>query len=338
MKTVVTFGEIMLRLSTPGYQRFLQATQFDINYGGGEANVAVSLAQFGLSSSYVTRLPNNALGDSGLNSLRKFGVITDHIVRGGERMGTYFLETGASQRSSKIIYDRKASSIVEITPGMIKWDDIFRNAQWFHITGITPALSNSCAETTVEAVKSARNNGVTISCDLNYRKKLWSTEEAGIVMANILGYVDVLVANEEHVQQLFGIIPQAATLNDEPARVRSIVEQLHQRFPTLQKIALTFRSGVTSTDNIVYGFLWDQHSIVKSKHYSIRIVDRVGGGDSFSAGLIYGFVSGLSQQDALDFAAAASCLKHTVPGDFNYCSVSEVNELIQENNGGRVQR
>ncbi len=337
-KSVVTFGEIMMRLSTPGYQRFVQAQSFDINFGGGEANVAVSLAQFNLPSKYVTRLPYNELGDMALNSLRKFGVNTEGIVRGGERIGMYFLETGASQRSSKIIYDRKSSSIAEVTPGMIQWDEIFSDAQWFHVTGITPALSESLAETTIDAARKAHEQNITVSCDINYRKKLWSVDAASKALSRLLEHVDVLIANEEHVQMLFNIAPEKNYGNDEIGKTKSLSEQLKKQFPTLQKVAMTYRSGSTATDNIFYALLWNEKEILSSKHYEIRIVDRVGGGDSFGAGLIYGLVSGKTDQDALEFAVAAACIKHTVPGDFNYCTAEEVEELIKSGSGGRVQR
>jgi 2-dehydro-3-deoxygluconokinase len=338
MKSVVTFGEIMLRLSTPGYQRFIQAQQFEINFGGGEANVAVSLAQFGVPSVYVTRLPHNDLGDAALNSLRKFGVDTSSIIRGGDRIGIYFLETGASQRSSKIIYDRKSSSIVDLHPGIVPWNEIFANAAIFHVTGITPALSAAAAETTLESVMAARKAGVTVTFDLNYRSTLWSAEQAGNVLAPILEHVDVLIANEEHVRLLFGIHPDDAGSLDEEEVVRSVSVQIRERFPSIKNVTMTYRQGSTATDNLFYAFAWDGTNVVRSRKYNIRIIDRVGGGDSFTAGFIYGLHSGKPLQESLEFAVGAACLKHTIPGDFNYCSTEEVEALIRGGGGGRVQR
>jgi 2-dehydro-3-deoxygluconokinase len=338
MKSVVTFGEIMLRLSTPGYQRFIQAQQFDINFGGGEANVAVSLAQFGVPSVYVTRLPSNDLGDAALNSLRKFGVDTGSIIRGGDRIGIYFLETGASQRSSKIIYDRKSSSIVDLHPGIVPWEVIFANAGIFHVTGITPALSTAAAATTLESVMAARAAGVTVTFDLNYRSTLWTAEEAGAVLTPVLKHVDILVANEEHIRMLFGIVPDSPEGADEEEIVRSVALQIRERFPSIKQVTMTYRQGSTATDNLFYAFAWDGTNVVRSRKYNIRIIDRVGGGDSFTAGFIYGLHSGMPLQESLEFAVGAACLKHTIPGDFNYCSVKEVEALIRGNDGGRVRR
>lgn len=335
MRPVVTFGEIMLRLSTPGYQRFIQAQQYDVHFGGGEANVAVSLAQFGVPSVYVTRLPQNDLGDAALNSLRQFGVDTSHIVRGGERIGIYFLETGASQRASKIIYDRKGSSLAVASPDMFAWDECFAGAGFFHITGITPALSASAAETVLDAVRAARRNGVSVTLDLNYRRSLWSPEEAGRSLAPLAELADVLIANEEHLQLLFGIEGEGS---DASARLRSAGERTMRRFPSLRMVTMTRRDGGTSTDNDFGASLWDGRTLYQSRRYTIRIVDRVGGGDSFSAGLIYGLAGGRATEAALEFAAAAACLKHTIPGDFNFCSVAEVDALVRGDAGGRVQR
>lgn len=335
IRPVVTFGEIMLRLSTPGYQRFIQAQQFEVHFGGGEANVAVSLAQFGVPSVYVTRLPQNELGDAALNSLRQFGVDTAHIERGGERIGLYFLETGASQRASKIIYDRKGSALAEASPHMFAWDEVFAGAGFFHITGITPALSPTAAETVLAAVQAARRSSVIVSLDLNYRSTLWSPGEAGRVLAPIAELADVLIANEEHLQLLFGIEGTGA---DEEERLRTVGERTMRRFPALRMATMTWRDGGTSTDNAFGATLWDGESLFRSRRYNIRIVDRVGGGDSFSAGLIYGLASGRSVPATLEFAAAAACLKHTIPGDFNFCSVAEVDALLRGGAGGRVQR
>lgn len=340
-KKIITFGEIMLRLSTPGFLRFVQANHFEVNYGGGEANVAVSLAQFGLESWYVTRLPNNEIGESALNALRRYGVRTDVVLRGGERLGIYFLESGASQRPSKVIYDRSHSAIAEIEPGMVRWSDVFQGAAWFHVTGITPALSARAAEATVEAVKEAQRAGLTVSCDLNYRKKLWTKEQAGEVMTRIVQHVDIAVANEEDAEMVFGIKAgrtdvQAGKLD--VANYQSVGEQLMKKFPGLKAVAITLRESISASDNNWSGILWDGKRFYRSSRYAVRIVDRVGGGDAFAAGLIYGFASGMTPQESLDFAVAASCLKHTVPGDFNHVSVAEVESLIREGGSGRVQR
>jgi 2-dehydro-3-deoxygluconokinase len=338
---VVTFGEIMLRLSTPGYQRFAQATHYDVNYGGGEANVAVSLAQFGIDVIHVTRLPDNEIGDGALNELRKYGVRTEFILRGGERLGIYFLEAGASQRPSKVVYDRSHTSMAEMKPGMVKWDRVFDGAKWFHVTGITPALSTSVADAMIEAMKAARSGSLTISCDLNYRKNLWTREKAQQVMSRIMQNVDVAIANEEDAELVFGIKAadtdvRAGRLNVE--QYQNVAKQLMNRFPSLKYVAITLRESLSASDNNWSAVLWDRNSFYQSKKYSVRIVDRVGGGDSFGAGLIYGMVTGKSAEDSLEFAVAASCLKHTVPGDFNHCSISEVEFLIKEGGAGRVKR
>ncbi len=340
-RKVVTFGEIMLRLSTPGYQRFGQARQFDINFGGGEANVAVSLAQFGLEVYYVTRLPNNDIAEAAIGELRRLGVRTDFILRGGERMGIYFLETGASQRPSKVMYDRAHSAIAEIAPGMVKWKDIFGGAGWFHVTGITPALSSSAAETTVEAVTTARQLGLKVSCDLNYRKKLWSREQAEKVMSKVMEHVDVAIANEEDAEMVFGIKAGETDVQTgklDVAKYQSVAEQLMKRFGSLSKVAITLRESLSASDNNWSAVLWDGKRFFQSQKYAVRVVDRVGGGDSFGAGLIFSLLIDKSNQEALDFAVAASCLKHTIPGDFSYVTVAEVESLMKEGGSGRVQR
>jgi 2-dehydro-3-deoxygluconokinase len=331
----------MLRLSTPGFDRFVQSRYFDANYGGGEANVAVSLAHFGLDSYYVTRLPNNDIGDAALNELRRFGVKTDYIIRGGERLGVYFLEIGASQRPSKVIYDRVGSAVSEIKPGMIPWDNVFQGSQWFHFTGITPALNDSLAEATIEALKIARKHSLTTSCDLNYRKKLWTRTKAEEVMTRILQDVNVVIANEEDAEMIFGI--HAGDSNVEAGKLdvtkyRSVGEQLMKKFPTLSLVAITLRESISASDNNWSAVLWDRKTFYQSKKYNIHIVDRVGGGDAFGAGLIYGLMMNKSKQNALEFAAAASCLKHTISGDFNYTSVSEVESLLKGGGSGRVLR
>ncbi len=338
---VVTFGEIMLRLATPGYLRFSQARQFDATFGGGEANVAVSLAQFGLDVHYVTRLPKNEIADACIAELRRRGVQTGAILRGGERMGIYFLETGASQRPSKVVYDRAHSAIAEITPGMVKWQDVLAGASWFHVTGITPALSSSASEATVEAVTQARSMGLTVSCDLNFRKKLWSREQAEKVMSRVLEHVDVAIANEEDAEMVFGIKAGTTDVHAgklEVEKYRSVAEQLMQRFPRVNKVAITLRESLSASDNNWSAVLWDGKQFHQSRKYAIHVVDRVGGGDSFGAGLIYGLVTGKGTQDALEFAVAASCLKHSIIGDFNDVTVAEVESLIKEGGSGRVQR
>lgn len=340
-KAIVTFGEIMLRLTTPEYQRFAQASQFSIQYGGGEANVAVSLAQLGLPAYFITRLPANDVGQAAVNELRRYGVAIDYILRGGSRIGIYFLESGASQRASTVIYDRAGSAISEIRPGMVDWKTIFENAGWFHVTGITPALSPSAAEATLEAVKEARDNALTVSCDLNYRKKLWTRQEARKTMAEVVKYVDVLVANEEDADMVFGIKAEDSDVElgtVDTKMYKSVAEQLMSRFPNLKYVAITLRESISAFDNRWSAVLWDGETFYTSKKYDIHIVDRVGGGDSFCAGLIYGMVTGLSSQEALEFAVAASCLKHSIHGDFNLVSAGEVTSLIEKGGSGRIQR
>ncbi len=338
---VVTFGELMLRLATPGFQRFVQSSTLEATYGGGEANVAVSLANFGLDARFVTVLPKHEIGDAAVNALRRYGVGTEHIVRGGERIGIYFLESGASQRPSKVIYDRAGAAIAGVKPGMIPWKDVLAGTAWFHVTGITPALSASAADATVEAVQAARATGATVSCDLNYRKKLWSRERAGEVMSKVCAHVDVLIANEEDAEMVFGIKAEGSDVHAgkvEADKYRSVAEQLMKRFPTLKLVAITLRESLSASDNNWSAVAWDGKSFTESRKYAIRIVDRVGGGDSFGAGLIYGLINKMPTQIALDFAVAASCLKHTIPGDFNHVSVAEVEELLKGGGSGRVQR
>lgn len=339
--SVVTFGEIMLRLSTPGFSRFLQASTFEVNYGGGEANVAASLAQFGLNASYVTRLPKHEIGEAALQTLRKYGVDTSAILRGGDRLGIYFLESGASQRPSKVIYDRAGASIAEIKPGMVDWSQVFAGKNWFHVTGITPALGATAAEATLEAVQMAKKMGLTVSCDLNYRKKLWTTEEAGRVMRGVMAHVDVAIANEEDCHMVFGIHAEGSNVDAgviDADKYREVASKMLAMFPNLKKVAITLRESLSASDNHWSAVLFDGTDFLQSRRYAIRIVDRVGGGDSFAAGLIYGLATGKSQADALEFAVAASCLKHTIPGDINVCSVAEVEALIKEGGSGRVQR
>jgi 2-dehydro-3-deoxygluconokinase len=340
MCKIVTFGEIMLRLAPQGYERFVQTKDFKVVYGGGEANVAASLSNYGKDSYFVTKVPKHEIGQCAVNELRKFGVNTDYMARGGERLGIYFCEKGASQRPSKVIYDRAYSSIAQAKPEDFKWDEIFEDASWFHFTGITPALSDNCAEITLEAVKAAKKEGVTISVDLNFRKKLWTSEKAGKVMGEIVKYCDVVIANEEDAEKVFGIKADetdisSGKLNDEG--YKDVAKKLLERFD-LKYVAITLRESFSASDNGWSSMLYDGKEFYKSKRYDVRIVDRVGGGDSFGAGLIYGLTSDKSNQEALEFAVAASCLKHTIEGDFNLVSVEEVETLAEGDGSGRVQR
>ncbi len=338
-KKVVTFGEIMLRLTPPNYRRIVQTDSFDVIYGGGEANVSVTLANFGLESYYVTKLPNNPVGQGALNELRRYGVKTDYIVRGGDRLGIYFCENGASQRPSKVIYDRSHSAIAEAKPEDFDWETIFRGKDWFHITGITPALSDGMAEISLQAVRAAREAGLTVSCDLNYRAKLWTRERAGEVMAKIMEYVDICIANEEDAEMVFGIKSgsdiTAGEINVEG--FRSVAQQLIDRFG-FRLVGSHLRISRSASDNGGLIVLYDGQEFVKSTRYDVHIVDRVGGGDSFAGGLIYALLTGKSLQEAAEFGAAASCLKQTIPGDFNHVSVAEVEALAGGDRSGRVQR
>lgn len=339
-KKVVTFGEIMLRLAPEGYYRFIQAERYGATYGGGEANVAVSLANYGLHAAFVTKLPKHDIGQAGVNALRRYGVDTSYIVRGGDRVGIYFLEKGASQRPSKVIYDRAGSAIATAAKEEFDWDAIFADADWFHFTGITPALGDNVAEICEIACKAARARGIRVSCDLNYRKKLWSREKAGEVMGRLCRYVDVCIANEEDAKDVFGIEAERTDitlgkLNREG--YRSVAEQLAARFG-FSTVAITLRTSVSASENNWAGMLYDGENCYFSKEYRMQIVDRVGGGDSFGAGLIYSMLLGKYPEDALAFAVAASCLKHSVEGDFNQASVDEVEKLAGGDGSGRVQR
>lgn len=339
-KRVVTFGEIMLRLAPEGYYRFVQAETYGATYGGGEANVAVSLANYGLDASFVTKLPAHEIGQAGINALRRFGVDTTDIARGGDRVGIYFLEKGASQRPSKVIYDRAGSSIATATPDDFDWDSILNGADWFHFTGITPALGDNVAAICLEACKAAKNKGITVSCDLNYRNKLWSKEKAGDVMGELCQYVDVCISNEEDANDVFGI--RAAGTDVTAGQVnhegyRDVAKQLADRFG-FRKVAITLRTSISANDNKWAAMLYDGTDCYFSKEYLMHIVDRVGGGDSFGGGLIYACLNDLSPQDTIEFAVAASCLKHSIEGDFNQVSVDEVMKLAGGDASGRVQR
>ena len=337
---VITFGEIMLRLAPEGYYRFVQAEKYLATYGGGEANVAVSLANYGIDAAFVTKLPAHEIGQAGVNALRRFGVDTSFIARGGDRVGIYFVEKGASQRPSKVIYDRAGSSIAQASPADFDWDAIFDGADWFHFTGITPALGDTLAQICLEACKKAKEKNITVSCDLNYRKKLWSREKAGQVMNELCKYVDVCIANEEDASDVFGI--KAANTDIIAGKVdhegyKDVAKQLADRFG-FQKVAITLRSSISANDNNWAAMLYDGSQYYFSKSYPIHIVDRVGGGDSFGAGLIYSCLNGFAPQETIEFAVAASCLKHAIEGDFNMVSVSEVQNLAGGDASGRVQR
>jgi 2-dehydro-3-deoxygluconokinase len=346
MPTVITFGEIMLRLSTPGYLRFGQARQFDATFGGGEANVAVSLANYGVDAKFITRLPENDIAKACIKDLRSYGVDTSGIIYGGDRVGIYFLETGAVARPSKVVYDRANSSIATIQPGMIDWKKVFEGADWFHWTGITPALSQGAADVCLEAIKAANALGVTVSCDLNYRKNLWKYgKKAGEVMPALVEGCDIILGNEEDADKVFGIKPEGFDVTAtggaiDQRRFQSVGEQLMKRFPRAKKVIITLRGSVNANHNTWGGVLWDGKTLYQSPRYDItHIVDRVGGGDSFMGGLIYGLLTYTGDdQKALNFAVAASCLKHTIFGDYNQVTVAEVENLMKGDASGRVSR
>lgn len=346
MAKVVTFGEIMLRLSTPGYLRFAQARQFDATFGGGEANVAVSLANYGIDSDFITRLPDNDIARSCVRDLRSYGVGTSNIVYGGDRVGIYFLETGAVARPSKVVYDRTGSSIATIQKGMIDWPAVFAGADWFHWTGITPALSQGAANVCLEAIQAAGKLGLTVSCDLNYRKNLWKYgKQASEIMPALVEGCDIILGNEEDADKVFGIKPEGFDVTAtggaiDQKRFQSVGEQLMARFPRAKKVIITLRGSINANHNTWGGVLWDGSTLYQSPRYDItHIVDRVGGGDSFMGGLIYGLLTYKGDdQKALNFAVAASCLKHTIFGDFNQVTVKEVENLMAGDASGRVAR
>lgn len=340
MGKIITFGEIMLRLAPEGYYRFTQAHTLGATFGGGEANVAVSLANFGLDVAYVTKLPKHDIGQAAVNELRRYGVDTSKIVRGGDRVGIYFLEKGYSQRSSKVIYDRAGSAIAMAQSQDFDWDSIFADCSWFHITGITPALSDTMADISLEAVAAAKARGIPVSCDLNYRNKLWSKAKAGEVMAKICRYVDVCIANEEDAHDVFGISAKDTNVTSGKLSHEAYIDvarQLQARFD-FKMVAITLRSSISASENNWAGLLYHEQKAYFSSSYHMMIVDRVGGGDSFGAGLIYAQLNGLDPQSTIDFAVAASCLKHSIEGDFNQVSVDEVKKLVQGDGSGRVQR
>jgi 2-dehydro-3-deoxygluconokinase len=344
MKKIVTFGEIMLRLSPPDALRFTQARSFQAIYGGGESNVAVSLANFGLETEFVTRLPANDLGEACLQFLRQYKVGTQHILRGGERLGIYFLENGSNMRGSQVIYDRANSSFASLKAGLVDWKMVLAEAGWFHFTGITPAISEGTAEACLEAVKVAHELGVTVSCDMNYRAKLWKWgKPAGEVMRELLRSCDVAIGNEEDAEKIFGIqAPKSDVVAGkvDAQNYRFVCKALADAFPNLKQIAITLRGSVSANHNTWSGLLWESGEVFIAPVYDITdIVDRVGGGDSFMGGLIYGLLKfGDDRQKALDFATAASALKHTITGDFNLVTVNEVEKLIKGDSSGRVSR
>lgn len=346
MKKVVTFGEIMLRLSPPGFLRFSQTNSFEVVYGGGESNVAVSLANYGVPVDFVTRLPKNDIGDCVLMELRKRGVNTDNIIFGGDRLGIYFLETGAVSRGSKVVYDRSNSAVSQVKAGMIDWVKVFEGADWFHWTGITPAISQSAADTCLEAVKVASKLGITISTDLNYRAKLWKYGvEPEAIMTELTSYCDIILGNEEDAEKHFGIKPEGLDITKQGHEVKaeaflSVCQQMMEKFPRAKKVITTLRGSISASHNTWAGVLYDGVKMYESPQYQITdIVDRVGGGDSFMGGLIYGLKTyPEDDQNALNFAVAASCLKHTIKGDANLVTVSEVEKLMGGDASGRVAR
>ncbi len=337
---VVTFGEILMRLNPEGYKRFIGSNRFEVSYSGGEANVAVSLANLGVDTAFVTKVPQHELGTCAVQSVRQYGVDTTHIKRGGDRLGVYFLEKGASQRPSKVIYDRARSAIAEASLDDFNWDEIFEGATWFHFTGITPALGGDNPAICLEACKKAKERGLTISCDLNYRKKLWTREEAGKVMGQLMPFVDVCIANEEDAADVFGIHASNTDINSGNLNIDGYIDvakQLIDRFGC-KKVAITLRGSISASVNEWGAMLFDGKEAYFSPRYTIQIVDRVGGGDSFGAGLIWATLHDYSCQDAINFAVAASCLKHTIENDFNIVSLDEVKALAAGNASGRVQR
>jgi 2-dehydro-3-deoxygluconokinase len=346
MNKVVTFGEIMLRLSPPGFLRFSQTDSFDVVYGGGESNVAISLANYGVPVEFVTRLPKTDIGECALMEMRKRGVGTSHITYGGDRLGIYFLETGAVSRGSKVVYDRANSAMAEIESGMIDWDQVFDGASWFHWTGITPAISKSAADVCLEAVKIASDRGITISTDLNYRSKLWQyggNREA--IMTELTSYCDIILGNEEDAEMQFGIKPEGLDITTQGHDIKaeaflSVCKQMMKKFPRAKKIITTLRGSLSASHNTWAGVLYDGKNMYESTQYQITdIVDRVGGGDSFMGGLIYGLLHYPNQdQKALDFAVAASCLKHTIKGDANLVTIQEIEKLMNGDASGRVNR
>lgn len=339
-KKVVTLGEIMMRLSTPGHERFVQSDSFDVTYGGGEANVAVALSNYGLNGVFVTKVPDNALGQAAINHIRRYGVDTQFIARGGARLGIYFLETGASMRASQVIYDRAGASVAEMDINEFDFDKILEGASWFHTTGITPALSDKAAALTEAALKAAKAKGITTSIDLNYRKKLWSKEKAREVMTRLCKYVDVCIGNEEDADTTLGFKAKGTDVTKGELNLdgyKDVFHQMKEKFG-FKYIASTLRESHSASDNGWSALVYDGSEFYHTKSYEVRIVDRVGSGDSFASGFIYGLVTGMPMADAAEFGVAASALKHTIPGDLNHATLGDVKELMKGDGSGRVQR
>lgn len=339
-KKVVTLGEIMLRLSTPDFKRFVQADTFDITYGGGEANVSAALCNYGLNGTFVSKVPNNAIGQSAINHLRRYGVDTQFVARGGDRLGIYFLETGASMRASQVIYDRAGASIADVDASEFDWDKIFDGASWFHTTGITPALSDKAAALTEAALKAAKAKGITTSIDLNFRKKLWTKEKARVIMTKLCEHVDVCIGNEEDADLCLGF--KAANTDVTKGELnldgfKDVFKQMKDRFG-FKFIASSLRESHSASDNGWSALVYDGNEFYHTKEYNVRIVDRVGSGDSFASGLIYGLVTGMPMNEASEFGVAASALKHTIPGDLNHATLNDVKDLMKGDGSGRVQR
>lgn len=337
---VITFGEVMMRLVPPRRERFTQAREFEATYGGGECNVAVSLAHFGVDSYFVSAVPANEIGQACVNYIRQWGVDTSHVLRRGSRLGIYFLENGASMRASKVIYDRAASAIAELGPGEVDWDSVFDGKDWYHFTGITPAISAAAAQTTAEAAKAARKAGLTISCDFNYRKNLWGPAEAQATMKPLMEYVDVAIGNEEDAENSLGVKAEGVDVTSgelDPEAYRPVVDTLVEQFG-FKEVGITLRESQSADFNDWSAIYWDGSETLLGRKYPVNIVDRVGGGDAFAAGIIYGHAQGMSSRETLDFAVASSALAHTFHGDFNLVSASEVMSVAGGDTSGRVQR
>lgn len=340
MASVITFGEIMLRLSPPSNLKFIQTDSFDARFGGGEANVSLALSNLGINTAFVTKLPNNDIGQACINELRRYGVDVSNIIIGGERIGIYFLEKGASQRGSKVIYDRANSSISKANIKDFNWDKIFNNAKWFHLTGITPALGENVAEICIEACKKAKEKNLTVSLDLNFRKKLWTSEEANKTMSKLMPYVDICMANEEDAEKVFGIKAKDSNIIEGKLShegYKEVAKKIIDKFK-VKKVGITLRGSISASENLWSCMLYNGEEYFFSKEYLIKIVDRVGGGDSFSAGLIYSFLNDKDDKEALEFATALSCLKHSIEGDFNLVSIDEVMTVYNGDASGRIQR
>lgn len=339
-KKVVTLGEIMLRLTSPGHLRFVQSDSFDVTYGGGEANVSAALCNYGLNGTFVSKVPNNAIGQSAINHLRRYGVDTQFVARGGDRLGIYFLETGASMRASQVIYDRAGASIAEVDASEFDFDKIFEGASWFHTTGITPALSDKAAALTLAALKAARAKGITTSIDLNFRKKLWTKEKAREVMTGLCEFVDVCIGNEEDADLCLGFKAADTDVTKGELNLdgfKDVFKQMKEKFG-FKFIASSLRESHSASDNGWSALVYDGSEFYHTKHYEVRIVDRVGSGDSFASGLIYGLVTGMPMAEAAEFGVAASAIKHTIPGDLNHATLSDVKDLMKGDGSGRVQR